>query len=122
MDRQRLIKTIKIVLRESNDLRKTEYQDNMNYLRGHCYVASEALYHFSGGKDSELVPAVVEHEGQTHWFLIDKNTNQIIDITAKQFDKAVAYSKARKMGFLTRLPSKRAVELMRRVRRLLYPN
>jgi len=122
MDRQRLIKTILLALRASDDLRRPEYQGSPNYLRGHCYVASETLYHMFGGKDSGLNPFVVSHEGSNHWFLVDEVTTQLIDVTANQFMTPVPYPKARRKGFLTTKPSKRAVELMRRVRRLLYPN
>ena len=80
---------------------------------GHCYVASEALYHLSGGNNSGLKPMNIKHEGSSHWFLLDGN--KVIDITADQFKTKPDYSKARGRGFLTKQPSKRASILIHRV-------
>jgi hypothetical protein len=81
---------------------------------GHCYVASEALYYMLGGKKEGWTPQYVEVQGVPHWFLKHKSGAKL-DITAAQFQVPVPYDKARGMGFLTNKPSKRAVELMRRI-------
>jgi hypothetical protein len=94
--------------------------------RGNCYVTCEALYHLLGGKAAgRLVPMVLKHEGDTHWYL-EKRWNEtinghivtrtiIIDPTVKQFKTRPDYSKGRGCGFLTKKPSKRARELMRKL-------
>lgn len=70
-----------------------------------------------GGKLNGLKPMNMKHEGVSHWFILDTlNGNRIIDITANQFKTPPDYSKARGRGFLTRLPSKRAVTLMNRIK------
>ena len=38
----------------SKDLLKKQYQadyDNLHFTTGHCYIASEAIYHAFGGKE-----------------------------------------------------------------------
>ena len=75
-------------------------------------MTSEALYHLMGGKASGWVPMRMRHEGDTHWFLKNRKTGQIVDATAQQFTNPPDYSKARGSGFLTRLPSKRAEDMM----------
>lgn len=87
--------------------------------RGNCYVTCEALYHLMGGKSAGLMPRVVHHEGDTHWFLARKvlcgpsAIEVIIDPTAKQFKTPPPYHLGRGCGFLTKRPSKRARALMK---------
>lgn len=81
---------------------------------GHCYTASEAAYHTMGGAESGWVPAQVSHEGISHWFLRNRETGEILDITADQFSTPVPYENAVNRGFLTSKPSKRAAVLMDR--------
>lgn len=92
------------------DLLKTRYWNvvGRHRLYGHCYVASEALYHMMGGASSGYVPQVVKHEGGTHWYLKHRFTSKIRDLTKKQFLTPVPYDKGRGAGFLTKEPSKRA--------------
>lgn len=94
------------------DLLHKQYKTQKNKMSGHCYVASEALFHLLGGFHSGLKPMQVKHEGKSHWFLQDKETGDILDITADQFSTPVPYEKGRGRGFLTRNPSKRALKLM----------
>ena len=82
-------------------------------LAGHCYVACEALYHLGLG-DEGWRPVVVHHEGTSHWFLRN-SIDEIIDPTAGQFKTPVPYHEGRGCGFLTKGPSRRTRELMRRV-------
>lgn len=46
----------------TDDLRKPEYRGNPNPMAGHCYVASEALYHLLGGKAKGWTPMTIQHE------------------------------------------------------------
>jgi hypothetical protein len=95
----------------SEDLR---YKNNNNHpLAGFCYILSEAYFHLSGGKNSGLKPCNIRHEGASYWYLVDKENN-IIDLTASQFEKLPNYDEGRGRGFLTKLPSKRAKILMER--------
>ena len=108
---------VKIRENLTDDLRKPEYQGHSNKYRGHCYVASEALYHLAA-KKMGYKPAIVKVEGETHWFLRKKEDYEylVIDLTKRQYPMLfIDYSKARGCGFLTKGPSKRAQKLMERV-------
>jgi hypothetical protein len=98
----------------SDDLRQPRYRGDPNPMRGHCYVATEALYHLIGGAKSGAKPMNVKHEGDQHWFLRLQD-GRIVDVTASQFESPVPYALARGRGFLTREPSRRALEVIRRV-------
>lgn len=83
-------------------------------MTGMCYVASEAIYHLAGGKDSGLKPMCMpapEGEWKCHWFLQDAR-GMIVDVTYEQFSCDLDYSQARGKGFLTKEPSKRARQLI----------
>ncbi|HNC55176.1 MAG TPA: hypothetical protein PLP33_07015 [Leptospiraceae bacterium] len=96
----------------SDKLRKKKYQGNKNRMAGHCYIASEAFYHLT--KQTNLyTPSYVKFCGETHWFLSKKDGTDI-DITVKQFGgKIPPYHLKKNCGFLTKNPSKRAVELLK---------
>lgn len=66
-----------------------------------------------GGKGAGLTPHTVKVEGVTHWFL--RLGREVIDPTADQFDCEIPYHASRGRGFLTKRPSKRTRELLRRV-------
>lgn len=100
--------------------------------RGNCYVATEALFHILGGRAAGWKAMRVTcreyraAEGprracntETHWFLRHKS-GLIIDPSVRQFKRKgwwvkPDYSKARGSGFLTKRPSRRAVDLIRRL-------
>jgi hypothetical protein len=82
------------------------------FVRGNCYVTSEALYHLMGGKSNGWLPKRMRHEGDTHWFLFNRLTGQIVDATAHQFKTLPDYDNGIGCGFLTAQPSKRARALM----------
>ena len=107
-----LVKRVQACL--SDDFRKSKYRGNSNPLAGHCYVASEALYHLLGGKDSGWKPMVMRIGGETHWFLLSRS-GDLLDATASQFKELPAYSQATGCGFLTKKPSKRAQKLISKV-------
>ena len=83
-------------------------------LTGHCYVASEALYHLLGGKSAGLKAMLIQHEGGPHWWIRDAAGNDI-DLTAAQFVTPVPYDRGVGKGFLTREPSNRAAVVIARV-------
>lgn len=93
-------------------------------LAGHCYVASEAYYHLSGGTDvwtpqqvNVRLNVIGRGESKTmevsHWFLKNEQTGVIADLTSEQFgQRDVPYEKATGRGFLTSGPSKRAQQVI----------
>jgi hypothetical protein len=86
-----------------------------NPLYGHCYVASEALYHLAGAKGSGLRPCRLKMgDGQWHWWLVDRD-QRVIDLTAGQFAELPEYESGKRGAFLSKRPSARARKLMGRV-------
>jgi hypothetical protein len=98
----------------TDDLRLVKYRKNTNPKAGHCYIASEALWHLLGGPASTFRPSVIKVGGDTHWFLMN-DIGIILDPTVDQFNEIPAYNKARRCGFLTNQPSKRAKIVISRV-------
>lgn len=105
------------------DLLKAEYihLNSQNPLYGHCYAATEALYHLLGGAQSEWHPCRGRDvDGVTHWWLANKE-GQILDPTAEQYTslgKTPPYDKGSRGPFLTQQPSKRARTIICRVEKL----
>jgi len=116
------VKLISFIIENlSSDLLKPQYRERNreNSLWGHCYVASEVFYHLSGGENSAYSPYRMKVEvfglATSHWFLKDEETQEIIDITAGQYDFEVDYTKAKRCSFLTKKPSKRAETVINRM-------
>lgn len=103
----------------SDDLLHKDYkaQKKGNALAGHCYVASEALY-WLGAKEKGYTPHFVAFSESRHWYLKNKESGEILDPTADQFNRPVPYQNGRAIGFLTNAPSKRAAVLIDRVKKL----
>tara|TARA_R100000781_G_scaffold91088_2_gene56405 strand:+ start:606 stop:1166 length:561 start_codon:yes stop_codon:yes gene_type:complete len=106
--------TIQTTLMRCDDLRKKEYRGRSNPLAGHCYIACEALYHML--PEANLKPCTVKHEGVTHWFLKSRDTGTVYDPTKGQFARPVSHADGVGRGFLTKQPSKRAQELIKRTK------
>lgn len=84
---------------------------------GHCYAASEAVWHMLGGKESGYTPCVLRlGPRDTHWYLRNKRTLRHLDPTARQFARPVRHKDGKCKGFLTRRPSKRAQIIINRAR------
>lgn len=90
-------------------------------IRGNCYVAAEALWHILGARNSSwevwmINRATMKAHGfaeDTHWFLVNKRHDEVLDPSRRQFNKyAPPYHLAKRAAFLTKQPSKRAVEMM----------
>jgi hypothetical protein len=122
---QDLIKKIQSVL--TPDLLKGMWNKEFeNPLAGHCYAATEALYWLLGGPDGDFKPYVLSHktfpegldEGETHWFLRNDKTGEILDPTAEQFEGIeIFYDRGVSNGMMS-YPSggsKRAKEIIRRI-------
>src|SRR5690242_552327 len=84
---------------------------------GQCYVATEAAYHLFG-REKGFVPYTRRNDKRsTHWWLRNERTGEILDPSKPQLDgQPYPYSKGHRQAFLTSRPSRRAAELMRRVR------
>lgn len=120
-DKDNLIAHIRTVL--SDDLLSGNYakMQRQSPTEGHCYACAEAMYHMMGGTHAGLTACVAsfEENGQkmTHWWLKNKQ-GEIIDPTADQFYAVGAtppYEAGHAAGFLTKAPSKRAQEIIKRL-------
>lgn len=107
-------------------LRKPRYRGHPNPLRGHCAVASEAVYFLLGGQKAGWVPTTIRVGGDVHWFLRQRKTGKVIDPTAGQFSCEVAYGRGVGRGFPTPKlgakvppPSKRAAQVIACARKRL---
>ncbi len=108
------------------DLLKPEYREGnrTNPSYGHCYVATEALYHLlqqhgvSGGWSPVRAR---DSSGVVHWWL-ESSDGWIEDPTEDQYpdDDSAPHDHGRRGGFLTKRPSKRAQVVIDRVNYSLY--
>lgn len=116
MNELHLMQRIKKVL--SPDLLKKQYREqNMgNPMFGHCYIATEALFHLL--KDTRYAPMRGRDDaGIVHWWLIDKETGKVLDPTSEQYTSkglTPPYANGKSGGFLTKTPSKRCKEVLHR--------
>lgn len=102
------------------DLVRPKYRGHPeNPMFGHCYVASEALFHLLGGRATNYRPYHGKDDtGDTHWWLEDTVTGFRYDVTADQYfivGKKPPYDAGRMGTFLTKEPSKRARVVMDRI-------
>lgn len=99
------------------DLLKKEYRDEnaTNPMFGHCYVASEVLYHSIKSYGNYSAACGRDDRGIVHWWIVDNDTGDIYDTTADQYHSkglTPPYAVGRKTGFLTKEPSKRAQKVI----------
>ena len=103
----------------SDDLLKPEYRSRPDRRRttGHCYAASEALCHLLRSQGFEVEVWRQRVSEDTHWYLGVQRPYGIlwVDPTKDQFDHEVEYDEGTRTGFLTKQPSKRAREILRRL-------
>ena len=105
------------------DLLKKEYraENSTNPMFGHCYVASEALFHSLGDRNKYSAACGRDEQGVVHWWIVDNTTGEIHDPTSDQYiSKGLSppYAVGRRTGFLTKLPSKRAQIVLARMANL----
>ena len=101
------------VLRDCDDLRRAPWKGSDRPTAGHCYVASEVLYHHLGGKSAGYTVWGMKWEESQHWWLRAPG-GYWIDPTGDQFDTYPPHAEGKRRSFLTNAPSKRAVEMARR--------
>jgi hypothetical protein len=102
----------------SDDLLKKRFLGvkNRNKYTGHCYVATETLFHLlPDDVKSKYKPSTLKINDETHWFLKNVITGEIIDPTKKQFNFDLKYDNSRYAAFLTKKPSKRSLILINRI-------
>jgi len=78
----------------SADLLKKEYRGSSHAMEGHCYVATETLYHILQSIPQycgQYKPYVLSNKtwpllkpGKTHWYLMSSDLD-VLDVTASQF-------------------------------------
>lgn len=105
------------------DLLKKEYraENSANPMFGHCYVASETLYHTLNDPARYTAACGKDDRGIVHWWIVDKQTGERYDATADQYySKGLTppYDRSRNTGFLTKQPSKRAQVVLARLANL----
>jgi hypothetical protein len=71
-------------------------------MTGHCFVAVNAFWHMTGAHAGPYVPRQVRVEGASHWFLEDRRTGRVVDLTASQFTVPVPYHLGRGVGMRAR--------------------
>ena len=115
----------------TDELRKPEYRENPNPFAGHCFVATNALFHLIDGARTGWQQMCLHREHMqdlgedTHWFLQHKKTGHILDATADQFEgDNIPYAKGvakgtSQTGTDVGHPTKRAQVVIDRVRSLL---
>jgi hypothetical protein len=120
---QRVVKVVQACL--TDELRQRRYRGDPNPLRGHCSVASEAVYFLLGGKKAGWTPTTIKVGDEVHWYLKNRQ-GKVIDPTAGQFACELDYGPGRGRGFPTPRqgaaqppPSKRAAKVISCARRRL---
>ena len=102
------------------DLLKPPYREEneVNPMFGHCYVATEALFYLLPDRENYCACRGRDDRGIVHWWLVHKNTNKILDVTADQYwsqGLVPPYSRGKRSGFLTKEPSNRCRSLLVRL-------
>ena len=101
---------------------------------GHCFIATQAAWFELGGKESGYVPRMLTHKefpealkpGETHHYLINPDTKEVIDLTYDQFKNKninqydIPYNLGKKSGYQNQAiennkPTERTQKLLDRV-------
>ena len=107
--------------------KKMHETEDINFLTGHCFVATEVLWELLKEQNEyDYVPNHIQHEGVSHWYLRHKMNWNIIDVTAGQFKTPVPYHKQEKgkrkgkasgMMRMPEIPTKRTIKVLDRIRK-----
>lgn len=113
-----IINKVRSVL--TNDLRKKRYRQLKNPVAGHCYIASEAVYHLLGPAKANYVPCWLKVGNDTHIYLKNRLTGAVVDPTKDQFPHTLDYTKGKPFGWMgpygNKVPSKRTQVVLERVK------
>jgi hypothetical protein len=106
-------------LREGQQLKRPCDRTGSGDLNGYCAVAAAAYFFLAGGSNRVVQPMQLTHEGRSHWWLERTSDGAVIDLTVRPTESAsFPYHLGRRRGFMQhgyKRPSKRALNLMRRV-------
>lgn len=114
--KKEIINSIQNVLTKDLLDKKHQHLTESHKFGGHCYAASEAFFYFFGGKDEWTPMMGRDEEGISHWWLKNKHTEEIVDITKEQYtdlNKNPPYDNGKGRGFQKQ--SLRSIEIMERV-------
>ena len=64
--------------------KKYREENASNFMFGHCYHSSQALFYLMDTDVLEQRTAIDYHD-EAHWWLVDNTTNKVYDITADQY-------------------------------------
>lgn len=98
------------LVRWGEDMRKPRWKGLPNTNAGACYFQAEALAAILVWVGFQPTVWTVQHEGASHWFL--KVGHLVVDPTYNQFSTQVPYFSAKRIGFLTKEPSRRARRIL----------
>lgn len=84
---------------------------------GHCYIAAETAFHYVGSKIWKPVCIRLPEIKNTHWYVQNTVTGEILDPTKEQFGGKPPYDRGKGSGFLTKAPSRRARVVAERIQR-----
>jgi hypothetical protein len=73
---------------------RARHAEGCDAMTGHCFVATNAFWHATGGPAGKYQPKQVRVEGESHWFLVD-DQGRIVDLTASQFSTPIPYERGR---------------------------
>jgi len=69
---------------------------------GFCYLASLLVYHIDGKSKKWIIKKITDEEflnkNGKHYFLLNKENNEILDLTSDQFKDKIPYDKSRGIG------------------------
>ena len=99
--------------------KKYREENATNPMFGHCYHSSQALFHLMDTNVLEQRTAVDYHDC-SHWWLVDKTTEKIYDITADQYysvNQTPPYAAGKKKNWYgwQQRPHQRTLNLMIKV-------
>lgn len=115
-----LLSTLVLTNLDDSLLKPKYLKADKHPLFGHCYAASEAMFYLLGGKRSCYRSKVLRlDKDNTHWYLVNLETGENLDLTAAQFEEPLQYENGRGCGFLTSTPSSRANTILKRVNKKL---
>ncbi|MFT6638808.1 MAG: hypothetical protein ACJAYP_001394 [Flavobacterium sp.] len=96
-------------------------QLNLNsgiHTTGFCFSASEIIYRLTGGKEKWLIKSINDPKdwnNGTHYFLQDKETEEVLDITSSQYTErgiVIPYEKGKARGLQrVSIKAKKLIEL-----------